>query len=67
MYYMAVIQNGNVPALYPYETYDAALAAFHNELAYRADSRDSTMCLIINSYGDSIKKEYWSASAQGEE
>ena len=48
MYYLVIVQNSNTPAIYSYDTHDAALAAFHTELAYRHESRTSTRCLILN-------------------
>ena len=59
MFYLIIIQNDSSQVIYGYETYDAALAAFHNELAYRADGRNKTVCVIINSLGELIKREYW--------
>lgn len=48
MYYLITVQNGDTPSMLGYETHDAALAAFHNELGYRHESRTSTKCMIIN-------------------
>ena len=48
MFYLVIVQNSSVPAIYSHETHDAALAAFHTELAYRHESRTSTRCLILN-------------------
>jgi hypothetical protein len=48
-YYLAIIQNDSSQAIYSYETKDAALAAFHAELAYRAESRMSTKCMLFDS------------------
>ncbi len=58
-FYLVIVQNENTQACFSYDTYDEALAAFHNELAYRAIGRTATMCLIINGSGDTLKKEYW--------
>lgn len=49
MYYLVIVQNSDIPAIFSYETHDAALARFHTELAYRHESRVSTKCLILNS------------------
>lgn len=59
MYYLAVIQNNNTPALFSHETYDAALAAFHNELGYRAEGRTSTKCAILDSELVTLMRETW--------
>ena len=45
-FYLVIVQNENTQACFSYDTYDEALAAFHNELAYRAIGRTATMCLI---------------------
>lgn len=66
MYYLAIIQNASTKALYSYPTLDAALSAFHTELAYRGNNRTSTMCLIIDGYGNTVKKEYWQAAPEQE-
>ena len=44
MYYLATIQNKTTCAMYSYNTYDEVLAAFHTEMAYRAEGRNSTTC-----------------------
>lgn len=49
MFYLVIVQNSDTPAIYSHETHDAALAAFHTEMAYRAEGRTSTKCLILNS------------------
>lgn len=59
MFYLAIIQNNTTCALYSYEDYDAALAAFHNEMGYRGEGRDSTLCIIFNSNGDILYSENW--------
>ena len=62
MYYLAIVQNGTTQALYAYSNYDAALAAYHSELAYRAEGRTSTLCVILDEYGNTIKQELWRAA-----
>lgn len=62
MYYLAIVQNGTTQALYSYSSYDAALAAYHSELAYRAEGRTSTLCVILDEYGNTINKELWRAA-----
>lgn len=59
MFYLAIIQNDTTQALYRYDTYDQALATFHSELAYRGDARMKTVCVILNSIGELIKRDYW--------
>ena len=59
MYYLAIIQNESVCAIYAYENIDAALAAYHAELAYRAEGRTSTTCSILDNDGSVICRERW--------
>lgn len=62
MYYLAIIHNyGESRALYSYDTFDAALAAFHTELAYRAEGRTQTVCTILNSEGQVLRNEVYTA------
>lgn len=59
MFNLVIIQNNSARAIYAYDSYDAALAAFHIEMAYRAEGRDSTVCVILNRMGELIKREDW--------
>lgn len=58
-YYLSIIQNKTVCAIYAYDSLDEALAQFHSELAYRTEGRDSTLCVIFNTIGTIIKKDVW--------
>ena len=58
-FYLVIVQNNSTQAVYAYDKLDDALAAFHVELAYRAEGRTSTMCLITDYQGSTIKREYW--------
>ena len=64
MYYTVIIQNNNTPAIFAYESYDAALAAFHTEMAYRAEGRTSTKCAIVDSELITLMRETWTAPVQ---
>ena len=59
MYYLATIQNKTTCAMYSYNTYDEVLAAFHTEMAYRAEGRNSTTCIIIDESGTILYTESW--------
>lgn len=48
MYYLIIVQNDETQAMYRYESYDDALVAYHTELAYRAEGRNSTKCAILD-------------------
>lgn len=65
-FYLVIVQNDTTQAVFAHESFDSALAAFHTELAYRAEGRTSTMCVILNSSGDTLKKEYWRQDANYE-
>jgi len=61
-FYLIIIQNagsGSSQAVYKYDNIDDALAAYHSELAYRADSRNMTTCVILDNYGNSVYKDVW--------
>ena len=59
MYFLAIIQNSSVASLFPYNTFDEALVAFHTELAYRGEGRTATVCVIMNEFGVVLKSDTW--------
>jgi hypothetical protein len=61
MYYLAIVQNDETQALYRYNTYEEALAAYHTELAYRAETRKSTKCAILNGDLQMLRQETYIA------
>lgn len=61
MYYLAIVQNDETQALYRYNTYEEALAAYHTELAYRAEGRKSTKCAILNGDLQLLRQETYIA------
>lgn len=61
MYYLAIVQNDTTNALYSYSTYEDALAAYHTELAYRAEGRKSTKCAILNGDLQMLRQETYVA------
>lgn len=67
MYYLAIVQNNNTQALYRYDSYDAALAAFHSELAYRSADRTSTKCALLDSNLGMIRQEVYGAETNTNE
>jgi hypothetical protein len=58
-YYLVTIQNDSTQAIFSYAALDDALAAFHTELAYHAEGRDRTLCIIFDSNGNIIRSEEW--------
>lgn len=61
MYYLAIVQNDSTNALYTYNTLEAALAAYHQELAYRGEGRTSTKCAILDSNLNMLRNEIYTA------
>lgn len=61
MYYLAIVQNDETQALYRYNTYEEALAAYHTELAYRAEGRTSTKCAILDHDLNMLRQETYIA------
>ena len=61
MYYLAIVQNDTTNALYSYNTYEEALAAYHTELAYRAETRKSTKCAILDGDLNMLRQETYVA------
>ena len=61
MYFLAIVQNNSTQALYRYNSYDEALAAFHSELAYRSADRASTKCALLDANLSMIRQEVYGA------
>ena len=61
MYYLAIVQNDTTNALYTYNTFEDALAAYHQELAYRAEGRTSTKCAILDNDLHMLRQETYIA------
>ena len=64
MYYLVIVQNDSIPVIYSYQSESEALAAFHSELAYRAEGRTSTKCSILDSNLIAIRNETYTAPVQ---
>lgn len=64
MYILLVIQNGTTPAMRTYDTWDAATAAYHQELAYRHESRTSTVCVLFNYEGVELRRDVYIKEAE---
>ena len=67
MYFLAIVQNNNTQALYRYDSYDAALAAYHSELAYRSADRTSTKCALLDANLSMIRQEVYGAETNTNE
>lgn len=61
MYYLVIVQNESTQAIYSYATENEATAAFHSELAYRAEGRTSTKCAILNGNLQMLRQETYVA------
>lgn len=57
IYFLLIVQNNDVGAISRFTNYDSALAAFHHELAYRHESRISTICSILDDHGVEVRRE----------
>ena len=66
MYYLLIVQNDSIPAVYSYETEEEVLSAFHQELAYRHESRHHTICAILDKKLGIIRREEYEASEPSE-
>ena len=64
MYAVIVIQNGSIFASATYTDWNDAKARYHQELAYRHESRTSTMCMIIDSEGQVQLREKYSSTSE---
>ena len=58
-YYLVTVQNDSTQSIFAYSNVDDALVAFHTELAYHAEDRNRTLCIIFDSSGECIRKEEW--------
>lgn len=61
MFYLVIVQNDEAQAIYRYTTYEEALAAYHTELAYRAEGRRSTKCAILDRDLNMLRQEVYTA------
>lgn len=59
MYFLVIIQNYSIPAIYSYQTKSEALSAFHTEQAYRNEARTSTVCILLDRKGNEIERDYY--------
>lgn len=69
MFYLAIIQNAgpnSTQAIYKFDNIDDALAMYHSELAYRSANRESTACIILDNYGNSIYRDAWEKHVEPE-
>ena len=60
-YILLVIQNGSIPRMTTYDSWNAVTAAYHQELAYRHESRTKTVCVIFNYEGSELKRDVYIA------
>lgn len=58
-YFLFIIQNQSIPVLTAYTNWNQMMAAYRQELAYRDPSRTSTICMVLNTSGDLIKKDVY--------
>ena len=58
-YYLIIIQNYTIPAIYSYDDYDALMVRFHTELAYRHEDRTSTVCIVLDNKGNEMRRDWY--------
>lgn len=61
MFYLAIIQNDTTNGLYTYNSLEDVLAAYHQELSYRAEGRTSTKCAILDNDLHMLRQETYVA------
>ena len=61
MYYLVIIQNEDTQAIYRHYSLDSTMVAFHTEMAYRAEGRTSTKCVILDSDMYIVRSEVYTA------
>ena len=62
-HFVSIIQNGETPAMFAYDDKNAAMAAFHTEMAYRHPSRTSTVAFVFNANGTVVAHDSYIAPA----
>ena len=56
-WYLITIQNEETIQALGFTNWNELLARFHQELAYRHESRRSTVCIILSSTGQELKRD----------
>ena len=60
-WYLIVIQNNSTLVSYTFENWNDLLARYHQELAYRHETRHSTICIVLSSTGQELKRDIYVA------
>lgn len=58
-YHLIIIQNEDVLSALTFTSWNDVMARFHTELAYRDASRRSTVCIILSSTGQELKRDVY--------
>lgn len=64
MKYYLVIIKADSQAINVYDSQDAALSAFHSEMAYAYNAHINTTCIVTDTYGSQIKRERYESPEQ---
>lgn len=48
LYFLLIVQNHAIPVIRTYNNWDSCIAAYYTELAYRHETRTSTVCEILD-------------------
>lgn len=57
MKFYVIIIKADSQAINVYDNQDAALSAFHSEMAYAYNAHINTTCIVTDTYGSQIKRE----------
>lgn len=57
MKYYVIIIKADSQAINAYDNQDAALSAFHGEMAYAYNAKIETTCIVTDTYGSQVKRE----------
>ena len=63
-FYVVIVQNNETQTIHRYNSYNDALAAYHAELAYRAEGRTSTKCAILDNDLSLIVQEVYNGEPE---
>lgn len=64
-FYLVIIKADS-QAINAYDNQDAAMVAFHNEMAYAYNAHVETTCVLTDRAGSQIKREMYSVPAEAD-
>ena len=60
-YFVTIVQNDSTCACFAYDGRAAALGKFHTEMAYAMNAGITTLCNVMNSNGNVVASEKYTA------